>query len=199
MRSYHISISYYDYLWSVILQNASWRIIDPEIYSILHILKEKNVKVIACTSCNCNQFGIIDNLANWRLEEFKRQNIHFEYSFPQFPLIKLLSTHCQKTCLFKKGILLTNKLTKGESIKLFLQATNFTPKKIIFIDDKKHFVVDVENAFKNSTSEFIGIEYDGISSLNNSLDYSLIDFQVKKLIQEHVWTNDSDAKRLIKK
>jgi len=61
--------------------------------------------------------------------------------------------------LFSHGIIFTGGNTKGNVLAAFLKKINYTPKKIIFIDDQKKRVVSVEQMCKKHNIPFIGIRF----------------------------------------
>ncbi|MGK5595298.1 MAG: DUF2608 domain-containing protein [Parachlamydiaceae bacterium] len=69
--------------------------------------------------------------------------------------------------LYKQGVLFVgddNK--KGEVFLTFCSMIDFTPKKVVFIDDKRNNIEDLENTFSSLPIEYIGVHYTAIDHSN---------------------------------
>jgi hypothetical protein len=60
---------------------------------------------------------------------------------------------------YKNGILYCGNNDKGSALTALLKILNLNPRKIIFLDDKKHHIRSVAHAAKILTSEFLGFHY----------------------------------------
>lgn len=61
--------------------------------------------------------------------------------------------------LYRYGILYTSGRCKGESLFKICEQMGYTPKKIVFVDDKLSHLQDVESFAKMRGIEFIGLRY----------------------------------------
>jgi orotate phosphoribosyltransferase len=61
--------------------------------------------------------------------------------------------------LYRKGILFTAGTAKGEALVKFLDSINYRPKHIVFINDKKTHLQDVEKDVQLRNITFTGLRY----------------------------------------
>lgn len=61
--------------------------------------------------------------------------------------------------LYRGGILFTSGTAKGKSLLKLLEAIQYTPKRIVFINDKATHLRDVEETVEAFGYEFIGLRY----------------------------------------
>ena len=79
-------------------------------------------------------------------------------SDPAWQFDEIISQHDKVRYRFKNGIIFCCCGNKGKALKAVLEKLDYHPKKIIFIDDKKHYLTEV-NEILNPEITFIGIRY----------------------------------------
>lgn len=144
-------------------------LVDPEAAQMIENLQAQNIKVIACTASMTGALGPYERAESMRFEALKKQNIDFSRAFPEHNDMELsdIKGFLQRSPVFYKGILFSNGLKnrpcKGDAILSLLQALAFSPKIIIFVDDKEAYLKDVEEALKQHRPDtvFVGIEFTG--------------------------------------
>jgi hypothetical protein len=102
-------------------------------------LTARSKKIISTTIAQLKSLGI-----DFSRSTLAQKNIVFE-NFPYY-------------ATFKKGIIFCGDNNKGKVLKNFLKQTQLTPSKIIFTDDKKNCLANVEKSLKNKTP-FTGLRY----------------------------------------
>jgi hypothetical protein len=129
--------------------------VEKETIPFLRSLIEKSIKTIILTSryssekTECELNDIQDTVTKI-------------FSFSPFHLSKTkhmeikLSTGVVN---YKNGILYCGNNDKGSALTALLKILNLNPRKIIFLDDKKHHIRFVAHAAKILTSEFLGFHY----------------------------------------
>lgn len=60
--------------------------------------------------------------------------------------------------LYRQGILFTSGTSKGEALIKFLNTINYYPKHVVFINDKRSHLQDVEKSIPSNMS-FVGLRY----------------------------------------
>jgi len=65
----------------------------------------------------------------------------------------------QNGVLYRQGVLFTSGTSKGEALIKFLDTINYHPKYIVFINDKKTHLQDVEKSVELRNMNFIGLRY----------------------------------------
>lgn len=61
--------------------------------------------------------------------------------------------------LYREGILFTAGTAKGEALIKFLDTIHYHPKRIVFINDKKTHLEDVEKSVELRNMHFVGLRY----------------------------------------
>lgn len=84
--------------------------------------------------------------------------------------------------LYRRGILFTSGTSKGEALLKFLDIINYHPESIIFINDKKAHLQDVEKSVELRKMNFIGLRY-------SSSDQRVAGF--RKEIGDIQWTHST--------
>ena len=79
--------------------------------------------------------------------------------------------------LFKKGILFTALSHKGKALFTLLKKLNYTPKRILFIDDKLSYVTLVEKSCKEHNIPYIGLRYSYLDDKINNFRGDIADKQ----------------------
>lgn len=108
----------------------------------------------------------------------------------------VLSAKSGSVPLFKKSIVFTSSVSKGESLKTFLAYAGLSPRKIIFIDDKKKHIESVEKIVESLEIPFVDIEYTAVKDAKvEPLNKARAAFQFEFLEKEHKWFSDQEATR----
>lgn len=156
----------FDYL--VIVQTPS-QLVDHDFPSVIKKLQKKGAKVLACTASKRGPLGsIVSDFPTWRFQDLQRLGIDFSSAFPG---LREFSAFANKSGDFpgiEKGIVYCDYyIEKANFLEAILESLNFTPQKIIVIDDKRKNIEPFLTviAQKYSNTEFIGIEYLGMSRL----------------------------------
>lgn len=189
----HINETKLQELYSKMLLARKAECINHETISIISSLQKRGIPTIALTAADAERLGVIESLAHWRIDELKGFGYDFSSAFSDHGTIKF-SKHENKTShpLFMKGILFSSNHPKGDVLEAFLKKINWSPKKIIFIDDKLAYLQSVEQAAKRMGIEFHGFHYS--EHLQPSkLDEGLALFQLKHFLENEVWLSDAEA------
>jgi hypothetical protein len=84
---------------------------------------------------------------------------------------------------FYKGVLSIQSHTdKGEWVTTFLERINYSPKKVVFVDDLHKFVVQVESAFIRKNVPFTGIRYGAIDNCHVLFDPARAEEELKAAV-----------------
>ncbi|MBA3957309.1 MAG: DUF2608 domain-containing protein [Parachlamydiaceae bacterium] len=142
---------------SRIWNESKYTLVDPKILTLIHNLQKRNIPTMGLTGIRTGKMGVIPNLEDWRLEQLQQQNIDFSHSyptitFPEFPA---------PPPIFKHGVLFTSWNSKGTVLVGLLKKLDFTPCKVIFVDDHLEYIETVEAAMHDLGIEFHGFHYKG--------------------------------------
>jgi hypothetical protein len=106
-----------------------------------------------------------------------------DWSFlPTAPVKNTFSVPSATPTIYKEGILFTGEYNKkGEIFVRFLTMIDQKPKRVIFIDDKRSHVEDVERALTVLGIEYMGIHYTAIERAEKVYFPEIAEFQKKFL------------------
>jgi len=141
-------------------------LIEPSAPALIKKFQDAGAQVIILTR-GCHGQGITGrNVADLCIDSFKAVGIDLSQSFAPFSGLMLnSSTHNGYSPLFKSGIIFSNGCDKGNSVEAFFQAIGWQPKRIIFVDDKRHYVQEVCDAAQRLKISFLGLVYTGAKKL----------------------------------
>lgn len=182
---------------SIILSGRKVKRVEHSTVEILKRLEEKGIKIIALTNGWTGEYGIISSLENLKLKELKNLGYDFSNTFIDLPSKKFTnfsSKDPKRFPVYKKGVLWTCNLPKGEVLSEFLKYAKYKPKKIIFIDDKVKHLTSVEEYCKKNNIEFQGFQYKNLSANTSSIDEKIVKIQIDNLIKKKSWISDKMAK-----
>lgn len=136
--------------WEAIRHLTQMEIVEPGSEEIVKNLQEKSICVMGLTTQNMS-------LAARTSVHLKKHDIHLSRTAPKqedhyFTLGEL-------GVLYKNGILFTSGVCKGTALFQFCDAIGYSPKKIVFINDKASHLSEVEKVAKQRGVEFVGLRY----------------------------------------
>lgn len=111
-------------------------------------------------------------------------NININFFMPEINSDELILP-MKYPCLYKYNIIFTSNNDKGETLLRFLDAINYHPDRIIFVDDKMYHVEAVEKASLSRNIEYVGIRYSGCDEYINHFDPVKADIQLQMLRQHN--------------
>ena len=86
----------------------------------------------------------------------------------------------------------TNGAHKGQALLELLQILNYSPKNIIFVDDKPYNVTNIEHSLNtlNVPISYYGFRYGQMDAFNHLYDPNLADIQFERLFNPKILSND---------
>lgn len=143
--------------------------------------------VYGLTKIGIGQFGNIKSVEEWRYQELSSLGIFFTTHFDYVHDLSILGDQAK----FHKGIFATGSSSKGQVLNNILDPEKI--EKVVFIDDKTHFIDDV-----NNTLHQLGIQSDcylfrGIENNFAEIDPMLLELQRDMLLKGD-WLEDEEAK-----
>jgi hypothetical protein len=185
-------------LESIMFNEGKIILVEPSTPHLIDRLEKNRVKTIALTSARTGKFGVIENVEDWRLRILKQFNIDFSQSFPESQIIYFEKGAKKESdyALFKQGIVFLGdeRNTKGFFLLKFLESIQWTPKKILFIDDKMSNLTSVATALEGTNIAFQGYQYHGVDYLPGEFNEQVAEVQFAHLRKEHKWLSDAEAK-----
>lgn len=99
--------------------------------------------------------------------------------------------------LYSQGILFVGDYNKKNDVfEPFLSLLGKTPKKIVFIDDKRKNIEELER-LTNYGIEYIGIHYTAIEYAKPVYVREIAEFQLDYLMQNGKWLSNEEAKKML--
>ena len=103
-----------------------------------------------------------------------------------------------KDVYFRNGILYSNgRSNKNDAVQLFSKATEYIPRKIIFIAASQTALEEFSESIEDIKTEYLGINYDHLNWKIKNFDLSVADVQREHHDQRNVILSDRDAMRLL--
>ncbi len=176
-------------LFSIILNHCEYQLVDPSILNIIEKIKNRKIPAIALTKSFNGKLGIVDSVSDKMIGSLKKLQINFEDLSPfkeELSISEMIEGEVYP--IFKKGILMTAKLDKGEALKYLLQNNNYRPSQIFFIDNQRDNLLSVQRTCESLSISFQGFEYDGATCIPEPcLSKEEERLRFKTLEEEHRW------------
>lgn len=185
------------YFLGQVFSKIEYEVVDPKIVEIVRSLQSRNIKTIAFTKMFVGSFGIISSMEDWRIEHLKKHQFDFSGAFPQFQEMKINVLSTGISSLFKKGVLCANKQAKGPVLIAFLEAIQWRPSQVIFIDNRLDYLKSVEIALEKTGIEFIGFHYRDVENRPCVVNEHLAKFQLMHLAKTGEWLSDQEASAIL--
>jgi hypothetical protein len=178
-------------LYSQMLFQADEELLEPIAVQLIKSLQERGVPVMALTGRWAMSGGI--HWEQLRAEMLKEQGINLKNIADKNSLVLHELSHNGPSPVYKDGILFTNRYSKGEVIKAFLNHLKTHPAQIVFIDDQKENLLSVESSLSDSGIKFLGVRDLFVKDLNETCSPKLAEAQVNYLRKTGKWLSDKEA------
>jgi hypothetical protein len=147
-----------DMVNSFYMSKESGQLVESTTLELIHQLQSRGIKVIALTAIPAGPFGSISCGRTLRYANLRTFGIDFGSSFKEELIVfDTLHAYNGDYPMFYKGILFSNwGNDKGTVLGAFFDQVGWSPKKVIFFDDRKRHVEEVEKEMDKR-----GIQYQG--------------------------------------
>ncbi len=125
------------------------KLVEPHTAALIKDLQDKGHTVIGLTT---RELGF----STQSIRQLRSLNVHLEKTALTKEEIFFQNTHA---CLFRQGILFTANTHKGYALKRLLKELKYTPKAVVFINDKASHLKDVEEYCREGKIPFKGLRY----------------------------------------
>lgn len=98
--------------------------------------------------------------------------------------------------LYRQGILFTSGTDKGEALLNFLQMVNYYPKNIVFINDKRSHIQEVEKSMVLKGINFTGLRYSYSDDRVANFNAKIAEIQWMQSTFNHLISDEEAEKRL---
>lgn len=183
---------FYEDRMSRVVSQRKIRLVEEQVLALLQTLKNKGAKVMALTAIRTGKFGVVPNVEDWRVQELRNLGIDFSESFTNEKLVFDEFSGKISPPVFTKGVLCSDSYSKGQVLAAFLKRVNFTPSKILFIDDRMEYIEAVEREF--SDRAIVSFHYTAALDQLPRFDEALAGFQLNYLLEHGQWLSDTEAR-----
>ena len=158
---------------------------DSVIPSLINSWQEKGISVFALTSRNPKFRAATERELNRKKIDFTKTALKLDGE--ELPVYRY---SLEREMSYMKGIMMTTGMNKGEMLKHILQKTGKNFKSIVFVDDSRKNVSNMEQQFKNSNINMTIFYYDKIIEERKIANGGVV------LTKEQAERMDSDWKEL---
>lgn len=171
-------------------------LIDDQLHQYLTNIKLKKIPMMALTANLTGEFNTITCMEKWRVEGLRELGIDFSQSAPYSRSIAFndLLPYRNNYSIYLDGILFVNGTTvsKGEALVSFLQKTQLSFNKIVFIDDREENLKSVQTFLQTHypSMEYNGLHYTGAQAYpSKSITEEEFESKWQKLADEAIKLN----------
>lgn len=173
--------------WEAIRHLTAVKIVEEGTHEVIDRLQKKNVIVMGLTTQ-----GLA--LATRTVMQLKSLSIDLSITAPSKQNCYFING--SQGVLYRDGILFTSGTAKGEALKQLLETLDYLPKQILFINDKKTHLRDVEMCMESHNIMFTGLRYSYGDERVANFNRELADIQWHLSTFEHIMS-DAEASLLI--
>lgn len=179
-----------------IISQAKFFVFDSDIVRFVRQLQQQGCMVIALTYTTTGSHGKIEDMPKWRVGELKNFGFDFagQFSDTQFTS---LSKYCGNYPVLYKGILCTNRLSKGKVLGAFLDYFHIKPARIVSFDDSKSALDSIERECAQRGVVWTGYQMIGAKNLLRTWNTKRALLQLDYLVQYDRWLSDQEADVLL--
>lgn len=156
------------------------QLVENEWINIFDFLLNNKVSIYALTQMETGSYGVIPSVEKWRSEELKSIGLLFS-NYPENEIDLLLKS--KKPATVYKGIMFTGEFKKSEVLNEFIYRQKIKPKKIVFIDDKKEQIEDLENYFIEKSIDHLCVHYNAASKIFANSSFEKNTSQIESFLQ----------------
>lgn len=173
--------------WQAIRHITAMEIVEPDTDRIVGDLQAQGYDVIGLTTQ-----GLA--LATRTKQQLNTNGIDLKRSSP-IVTDQYFNVHGHGV-LFRDGILFTSATPKGEAFFKLCDQSGYTPKRIVFINDKDSHLADLEKTAKERNVEFIGLRYSYSDAKKRAFDPEIADYQFKNSSFYRILSDDEAREHL---
>ena len=185
------------YIFREILMHAPHSLIDPKSLVLVQKLQAKGIPVIAFSAAPGGKIGQVNSFVDWRINELYHFGFDFQTSFPHIQTLELpKDLDLEFPPIYKSGVLITSLHDKGPVLLNFFKASNWTPKKVIFVDDQMSNIRSVVESLDGHV-QTLGIHYTAASHSAHLVNELAAKYQVEHFLKTSEWISEPQAKDAI--
>jgi hypothetical protein len=174
--------------WEAVRHLTKMEVVEPGIQEIIKKLQDQKYAVMGLTTQ-----GLA--LATRTKQQLIDNGIDLMCSAPSCEDHYL--TVDEHGLLFRSGVLYTSGAHKGRALFGLFEKLMFTPKRILFVNDKHTHLLSIEETAKERGVEFIGLRYAYSDARKAAFDEKIAHYQFTHSSFAHLLSDDEARKQLI--
>lgn len=157
--------------WLAIECLTKVKLVEEQTAALISKLQQEGYTIMALTTRSVD-------LCFCTLRQFKSLGIDLSITPPSHGDFFFLN---QRPLLYRRGILFTDGTNRGAALLKFLQKIHYSPKSILFINDKEVQLKEVESICKKTATPFVGLRYGYLDQKVKEFDGKLAQMQFEQL------------------
>jgi FMN phosphatase YigB (HAD superfamily) len=158
-----------DRLWTEINRKSGVHSVEINTPALVRMAQDDNIKVLGLTARAPEDIDISLGQLNSIGVDFSRHPVYAK---------RLIFKRKFKSATYYQGILFVGYYNKGMVLNYFLDRVKYTPKKVVFVDDKLKNVRNVDQALKERGIECLCIRYGAADRKVKAFKPSVADVQL---------------------
>jgi len=159
-------------LFREIHKRISYKLVEETAPDLIEHLRSVHIPVIILTNRGDEQKeNVLDKISEAGvpvpLTQLGEKELHAIFDVPM---------------LYSHGIIFCGRNDKGSMLFHVLETVNYKPTKIIFVDDKYHYLASVERACMERKIPFVGLRYGRCDELVSQFDPNVADQELEQLL-----------------
>lgn len=168
-------------------------LVEEEMPQFIQHLQKTGAKVIALTNFPRGKYGSIPKTEAWRRESLLKFGVDFHTDFfgSEYELDEIAKEGSVAPA-FAKGIIFSYGYSKGETLAAFLKKNQFTPSRVILIEDMLYHHHSVNSSLTELGIPFMGIHYTAGHKNFGVCNEKLLTHQFNHLVSTSEWLKDQE-------
>lgn len=155
-----------DHFWGFVQPFISVRLVDPDAGQVVQALKDFNTTVFALTARDPYE-------TSWTQRQLG--SVDLSFSSAGLPSSMVLPTI--RASLYEDGIIYCGSNAKSDALLSFFDAIGKTPKKVVFVDDKKDQVIKFAAALEKAGIACVCMRFSGADARVEAFNGDVADLQ----------------------
>lgn len=176
--------------------NAKFQLLDPFGPARINALNEKGIPTIGFSSFAMDK-GDRVKVPEWRSKQLQELGLNFKSDKEiVFPVEKgFVPPSFERGSLYCGDFYKQDKDNKGKVLSLHLDWLDWTPERVVFVEDGRHHLESVQKELARRGIPFLGFHY--IPKDVDPIDEKIAELQYKTIIDKKQWLSDPEAKKLL--
>jgi hypothetical protein len=188
-------------LTAIYLSNHKLQLVDARWPVLIRETLARGISVYALSQMASDNIAHL-RVDNWRYNQLADLGIIYKQEYDGANDIKLdiadernRFPHISSGPRFYRGIFMSGNIGKDLVLQKYLETNSV--KMVIFIDDRLDNVEDLSAICKELQIPYLGINFLGFEKLSSQHDPQIIAIQQNALIQDKIWLEDDEARKLL--